>query len=122
VRRGPRARAATLAGVLALSLVVAGCGSDGGDEPAAAPGGDAMTLTIKDFAYSPQPLEVAKGTVVKVVNEDDAAHTVTADDKSFDTGDLGASDSKELTLSEEGEFAFHCDIHDYMKGVIRVTA
>lgn len=81
-----------------------------------------MTLTIKDFAFSPEPLKVPKGTVVKVTNEDDAAHTATADDgTAFDTGSLGQGDSKEITLSKVGEFPYHCSIHDYMKGVIQVT-
>jgi len=111
--------------MVAMSFFVAACGGDSDSaEPAADgdAGGGGMTLTIKDFAFSPQPLEVKKGTVVKVVNEDDAAHTATADDKSFDTGDLGKGDSKEITLSKEGEIAFVCSIHDYMKGVIQVTA
>lgn len=80
-----------------------------------------MSLTIKDFAFAPQPLEVPKGTVVKVTNSDDAAHTATADKGTFDTGSLDKGQSKEITLSETGEIAFHCNIHDYMRGVIRVT-
>lgn len=106
-----------------MTFLGAACGGDSDPEPAAGGGGgDSMTLNIKDFAFSPNPLEVPKGTVVKVVNDDDAAHTATADDKSFDTGELGKGDSKDITLSKEGEIAFHCTIHDYMKGVIQVTA
>ena len=118
-----RVRAVALAAVLGASFVVSACGSDSDADPAATGTGSIATnLTIKDFAFSPQPLEVPMGTVVKVVNEDDAPHTATADDTSFDTGDLGWGESKDITLSAEGEITFHCDIHDYMKGVIRVTA
>lgn len=123
--RTGRVRAVVLAGALAVSMAAGACGGDsdtsGAAEPAA-DGGGAMTLTIKDFAFSPTELKVPKGTVVKVTNSDDAAHTATADDKSFDTGDLGKGDSKEITLAKEGEITFHCTIHDYMKGVIQVTA
>ncbi|HEX2701440.1 MAG TPA: cupredoxin domain-containing protein [Acidimicrobiales bacterium] len=125
---GRRARAAALAGILGLS-VLAACGgdSDAGNDagtagPAAASSGRTQTLTIKDFRFGPQPLEVSKGTVVTVMNEDDAAHTATADDHSFDTGELAEGESKEITLATEGDVAFHCHIHDYMTGVIRVTA
>ncbi len=112
-----------LAAVLGISLLAGACGGDSDSKPAASGGGGgAVTLNIKDFAFSPNPIEVPKGTIVKVVNDDDAAHTATADDKSFDTGELGKGDSKDITLSEEGEIAFHCAIHDYMKGVIQVTA
>ncbi len=119
---------------IGLSAVAGACGSDSdSDSGTAASAGGGMSdgadagmggkvLTIKDFAFSPEPLTVAKGTVIKVVNEDDAAHTATAKDDSFDSGELAKGESKEITLSEAGEFAYQCDIHDYMQGVIRVSA
>lgn len=121
-RRG--ARAAVVTAAVGLSLVAGACGgnSDSSTKTAAPAGaGGGRSLTIKDFAFSPDPLEVPKGTVVKVTNNDDAAHTATADDGAFDTGTLAQGESKEITLSKAGDFAFHCSIHDYMKGVIRVT-
>ena len=121
--------AAALAVALGLTVLAGACGGDsdadsdaGGTAPAAMSTGDPKTLTIKDFAVGPQPLVVPEGTVVTVTNEDDAAHTATAEDNSFDTGSLGRGDSKDITLSEEGEIDFVCSIHDYMNGVIRVTA
>lgn len=123
VRLGRRARAGALAAAIGLSLVAGACGGDSDSPPkaAAAPTGDGKSLTIKDFAFSPQPLEVPMGTVVRVTNDDDAAHTATAEDDSFDTGTLAKGESKEITLSKAGDIAYQCDIHDYMKGVIRVT-
>ena len=119
-----RARTAAVVAALGLSVVAGACGgdSDTGADTAAAGGGTPNVLTIADFAFAPEPLVVPEGTVVKVVNEDDAAHTATADDGSFDTGELGQGDSKEITLGDEGELAYHCTIHDYMRGVIRVSA
>lgn len=80
------------------------------------------SITIRDFAFQPESLVVPVGTVVMVTNEDGAAHTATADDKSFDTGSLDKGASKEITLSKKGEMAYFCSIHDYMRGVIRVGA
>lgn len=125
MRPARRARRLVLGAALSLAVVAGACGGDSdtaGTATPAGPGGGGMTLTIKDFTFSPEPLKVPKGAVVKVTNEDDAAHTVTADDgRAFDTGSLGQGDSKEITLSEAGEFPYHCSIHDYMKGVIQVT-
>jgi plastocyanin len=115
--RGAGRRAAALA-ALVLTVVAGGCGSDSDPDPGAAGGGD--VLTIENFAFSPEPLTVPVGTVVRVVNKDDAPHTATADDMSFDTGELARDESKEITLSAAGELTYHCDIHDYMRGVIRV--
>lgn len=118
-----RAPGRTLAvcAVLGLSGMAGACGGDSDTAGAASPEGGADVLTIEDFAYAPEPLVVAKGTVVRVVNKDDAAHTVTADDGSFDTGELGEGESKDLTLDGTGELAYHCTIHDYMRGVIRIS-
>ena len=123
-RIGRRARAIAVTAAIGLSLVAGACGGDSDSDGSAAtePAGNAgKALAIKDFAFSPEPLEVPMGTVVRVTNEDDAAHTATAEDGSFDTGTLAKGESKEITLSKAGDVAYQCDIHDYMKGVIRVT-
>ena len=130
-RTARRSRSVVLVGVLGLTVVAGACGGDsdtaakpaaaatGGGTATAMKGGNA--ITIKNFAFSPQPIVVPKGTVVKVTNSDDAAHTATADKGAFDTGTLAPGASKEITLSTAGEIAFHCNIHDYMRGVIQVT-
>ena len=124
---------ALLAGLAAASLLAGACGSDDDEDEGteatattgttgttAAGGGEAKAITIKGFAFAPTPLVVPKGTEVTITNSDDATHTATADDGSFDTGELNKGDAKPVTLSEEGEIAYHCNIHDSMKGVIRV--
>ena len=122
---GRPGRAIAAVAAVGLSVVAGACGSDdsdGGsaDRPSAEGADNAKVITIENFAFQPEPLTVAKGTVVRVVNRDDAPHTATADDDAFDTGELGQGDTAEITLSEPGEVAYHCDIHDYMRGVIRV--
>jgi plastocyanin len=118
---------AGLAGVLLLGA----CGGDSddeeagpatpaGDEPAAAASGD--RVVIEKFAFSPTPLVVKAGTTITVENKDSAIHTLTADDDSLDTGNLGQGETGTITVSQPGEIAYHCDLHDYMKGVIRVEA
>jgi plastocyanin len=80
----------------------------------------ANEVVIEDFVFAPDPLPVKAGSTVRVQNLDDAAHTLTADDDSFDTGNLAGGATKTVVLDTPGRYAYHCAIHDYMTGVIRV--
>lgn len=75
---------------------------------------------IKNFAFDPSTLTVAKGTTIEVTNDDGATHTLSARDGSFDTGDLSGGASTTLTLSKAGTFEYRCKIHDYMTGKLVV--
>lgn len=124
----PLAPSRRIAAVVSFVVLgVAACSSDPAaeeTEPAVSSGevADAggATITILDFDFG-DPLVVDVGTVVQVVNEDGAGHTVTADDGSFDTGVIDGGDSTELVLDEAGEFAFFCSIHTSMTGTITVN-
>ena len=114
-------RKAVAVAAVGVAFVAGACGADSDAPPGTAAATDGgRALTIKDFAFSPKPLVVPAGTVVRIVNEDDAPHTATADDGAFDTGSLGRDESEDITLPAAGEFSYHCAIHDYMRGVIRV--
>jgi plastocyanin len=45
-----------------------------------------FVVHIKDFKYAPTPLKIHVGDTVRFINDDDEPHTVTATDKSFDSG------------------------------------
>ena len=129
---------ALAAAALALGLGLGACSDDdenGGSangsaettEPAesagstktAAEGGDAVA--IEDFAFKPGDLEVKAGTTVTFTNKDDFAHTATAKDKSFDTGNLDKDAAFEHTFEEAGTFDYVCAIHNSMTGTITVS-
>jgi len=78
------------------------------------------SIVISNFAFSPPTLHVPRGTTVTVANADGVAHTVTADDKQFDTGRIDGGAKGSITLTTPGRYAYHCDIHNYMTGVIEV--
>lgn len=102
------------------SATTAGTASETGTASEAGDVTEDATITIVDFAFG-EPLTVAAGTTVMVVNDDGVAHTVTADDGSFDTGVVDAGTATELTLDAPGELAFFCSIHTSMSGSITVA-
>ncbi len=93
----------------------------GGASAGGGAGATGNAIVIKNFAYSPTPLKVKAGTTITVTNSDGTPHSVTADSKSFDTHDLGTGDKATITVGKPGTYSYHCDIHNYMTGVIRVS-
>jgi plastocyanin len=77
-------------------------------------------VVIKNFAFSPDRLVVATGAKIKITNGDGTAHTFSAKDGSFDTGELGGGKSKAVKVDRAGTFAFYCKIHTYMTGTLVV--
>ncbi len=43
---------------------------------------------VKNFVYVPETVTIAPGQTVRFVQDDETPHTVTATDKSFDSGNL----------------------------------
>lgn len=74
------------------------------------------TVTIQGFAFSPAALTVAAGDTVTFVNQDSAPHTATGG--GFDTGRLNKGQSAKVTIGAAGEFAYKCNFHPSMTGVI----
>lgn len=73
------------------------------------------TVELKDFAFNPTILTVKVGSTVTFKNSDIAGHSVTADDKSFDSGVLGQGETATVTFDKAGTFGFHCTPHPNMK-------
>lgn len=78
-------------------------------------------IGIVDFGFDPATLEVAVGTTVTWKNRGATAHTVTADDGTFDSGSLDPGASFSQTFDTPGTFAYHCAIHPNMTATITVT-
>src|SRR5215212_7270794 len=97
----------------------------------------AATLTIPVGAatpgnpsYDPLSLTVKKGDEINVVNKDSSPHTVTSGKapdapdagKQFDTSivNVGASAKVATANLEPGEYDFHCAVHPFMTGKLKV--
>lgn len=77
------------------------------------------TITIKDFKYK-GPTTVSPGTKVTVKNEDSSAHTVTADDGSFDVVVAPGKSGTFTAPAKAGSFDYHCTYHSNMSGTLTV--
>jgi plastocyanin len=84
-------------------------------------GGEAVTATIEGFAFNPGNIEVAAGTTVTWTNNDSTAHTVTADDGSFQSGRLEQGDTFSYTFDTAGTFSYHCEYHANMTATVTVS-
>jgi plastocyanin len=75
-------------------------------------------------AYSPDPVTVVVGvnSTIKWVNNDNAPHTVTANDASFDSGNVAQGQSFTFTFTTAGTYQYHCVYHPWMVATIIVKA
>jgi plastocyanin/sugar lactone lactonase YvrE len=80
----------------------------------------ALAMEIKNFAFHPPTLEVPAGTIVTWTNTDSVAHTVTADDRTFNSGNLNPNESYSFQFETPGTYVYHCSYHPQMEGTITV--
>lgn len=99
-----------------------------GSGPQAAPradtlssGGTRVSAGMIDFSFQPARLTVRPGTTVVWTNRGQVIHTVTAEDGSFDTGEIDSGSTGSITFSQPGTYRYHCTPHPFMKGEIVVS-
>lgn len=120
----------TLAAVLALGgVAVAQYGPSPAPAPspsAAAPAGTsavpaaAVVVHLTNFAFVPETVTVAPGQSVQFVQDDQTPHTVTATDKSFDSGNLDLHQTWSHAFAKPGTYAYYCTYHPSMKATVVV--
>ena len=95
-----------LVAVLGFAVAAAGVTSHA---PAGAQAGG-KTIDIKDFTNNPGQLAVKVGESITVKNEDQAPHTVTAKDGSFNV-DVPPGGTATLTVTKAGDHPYDCTYH-----------
>ena len=97
----------------AASAPAASAGGDTGAACAAAPAGAtaAATVTIKDFKFSPEPVQAKVGDVVAWTNSDTAPHSATLDNGACDTKTIDVGATAMLVFTAPGTYTYHCSIH-----------
>jgi plastocyanin len=125
------ARRRSLAALAVLLLAtIAACGSEDSpsvDAPSsptttqASTGEQGMTITIESFTFMPAELKVRVGDTVTISNSDSTTHTWTADDGTFDSGEVDPDATASHRFEKAGTVAYHCEIHKTMKGTVVVS-
>src|SRR5438105_14035333 len=72
---------------------------------------ETKTISIKDFAFDPKTISVNVGDTITWTNDGPSPHTVTADDGSFDAGNLDKGATFSHTFDKAGTFAYYCKYH-----------
>ncbi len=79
-----------------------------------------VSTGIKNINYLQPRLQITVGTTVEWKNSDPLPHSVTATDKSFDSGLIQPGKTYRHTFTKAGTYNFYCIPHPFMKGVVVV--
>lgn len=81
---------------------------------------DTATVSIKDLSFAPAELRIKAGTVVEWRNDDPVVHTVTANDRSWNSGFMQSGQRWSRTFGQPGRYEYHCEPHPQMKATVIV--
>src|SRR3569832_2426900 len=70
----------------------------------------AHTIVIEAMQFSPATLEVRSGDTVTWQNKDAFPHTVTAEDRSFDSGSIAYERAWTFKADKKGVFPYACTL------------
>jgi len=81
------------------------------------------SVTIADFAFSPNDITVKKGMTVTWTNKDTTAHTITESDGQTgpESGQVAPGATYSFTYASTGTFKYRCSIHPMMTGQVTVV-
>ncbi len=108
--------------VMLLVVVLSNCSSGSGEptDSNTSNNSGAASVTIDNFAFMPDSLEVTPGSTVTWTNAQGSPHTVTADDGQFASDNITTDGTFSFTFQTPGTFPYHCAIHPNMKASITV--
>ena len=127
-----------IAGVAAGALFGLGACGGSGSGGTTAEANTSTKAQIKNFDFTPEPIEISQGATVTWTNEDDILHTITSgigqkqgvpgvsEDKGakpdglFDREMDGVGAEFSFTFDEAGEYRYYCAIHPGMRGIVVV--
>jgi plastocyanin len=102
-----------------LFLLLAACSKDkNADTNISA---NTNTVYMRNSVFSPSSLQVNINVTVTWMNDDNIIHSVTADDGSFDSGDVAPGATFTHTFSHTGTYNYHCIHVSGMAGSIVAT-
>jgi plastocyanin len=96
-------------------------------QPVLAAGGPQVLMVdnepdLTNWHFEPAEVTVPAGSTVVWHNKGKEEHSVTADNKSFDSGWKPKGANYQRTFTRPGTYAYHCAPHPWMTGRVRVVA
>ena len=78
---------------------------------------DTVTVSQRDRQFHPGNLQIARGTTIRIVNDDKVTHHIYIDapQMKFDSGEQPVGTTVELQFDHAGNFAVRCAIHPTMR-------
>jgi len=76
-------------------------------------------VTMANSTFTPASVTVMQTGSILWVNNDQQVHTVTANDGSFDSGDIQVGGSFGLAFNVIGPHPYHCKYHPEMTGLVK---
>ncbi len=80
-----------------------------------------VDVSIVDFSFNPQSIEIDVGTTVRWTNNDAVPHTTTSNTGVWDSGNMASGETFSFTFKNTGTFGYFCEIHPSMTGTIEVV-
>jgi plastocyanin len=112
-----------LTAILAMAIALGASGFGLAQAQPAPNSGNGVTVKIDNFSFDAQTITVAPGSTVTWLNNDDAPHTIVADDgKSFRSRPLDSGEAYSFTFMSAGTYGYFCSIHPHMTGKVVVKA
>lgn len=96
--------------IVVLVLAIVGGGSSGALAHSGAATLATENVEVVDFDYRPGEVTIAPGDTVNWTFSGEAPHTVTADDGSFDSGEMTTGDFS-MRFDEVGTYRYYCALH-----------
>ena len=97
-----------------------------GSASCAAGGGGTVTVNSSYFSgFAPQSITISAGQSVTWKNVDVTGtyyHIVTSDDSVWTSQRIDPGQSVTCTFSAPGTYSYHCAVHSFMTGSVKVTA
>ncbi len=105
--------------LLTFSAFTVSCSKSSDNSGSKGPGTN--EVFIQSMAFNPGTITITVNSTVTWTNKDPIAHTVTSDTGAFDSGNVPSNGTFSHTFTAAGSFAYHCTIHPYMTGVVKVN-
>ena len=111
-----------LVGLLFLLLLSAlsSCKKDEDNAPAPSANQPTNEVWMQGMSFSPGSITVSVNTTIIWKNKESITHTVTANDGSFNSGNIGNGGIYSHQFTMAGTYPYHCTLHSGMTGQVVV--